>query len=1126
MALADRLLLTKTKPPRVGFQLLDRPRLLEVFNNYHTRKLTLISAPPGYGKTVLLTQFANRAEGHVIWYQLDPIDNDPAFFFHNFIAGIAAQLPNFEPEILNLVERNLDLSKETRRIAAVMSNILTTILNKKLVFIIDDYHTITEPTIHSFMGHLLEYLPENVHLIIASRTKPSLNLNRLKLSGLVKEIGPDELSFNHQEICEFIKSISNAPVHYKLATFLEERTAGWPAALRLASLSMETPGVQKETIRHQKPLNNKELYRYLATEVIEDMAKELTDFLIRISVLDFFTVKICNLFLECEDSLPFLETVERMNLFSIVNEGDELIYSLQPLFREFLQSRLKGIREEHFKKAGECYRDAGYPVKAVEYFLLANDYNSTLSIVEKLGATMLLHSQWQTVKRWLESIPDDLKPERPWLKLFEGAVSLNSGNLEDAANKIENAQNAFKTSYDKEGLLQAQLYRARLLRSQGQYQESIDLLENLLPELTQQKVSSWYGIILEYSLNSILQGKFTQTAHLLEQALIMAEEEGDARIVGQLSESLGFLYYARGNFSKALEVYQQAEEIASEHDRYTFSLRDSVAAIYYDRGDLEQALEYAQSDIEEKERLGMIEALPYAYKQIAMILADMGKISEAEEKFKQSIALPDQLGGETLFQALSLAVYSRYLSSWGRLDEARSMAEQALKLAKKQTEFIHAITMVSTASVYLDLNEFSITKELLCQSLDHLESIGSKDSIYFASALLAAVNRCTGDEKQAEALAVKCLNLAAEEYYLQLFLSKTDIMLPVLGTGLIRGIEVNFINEVISRLGSRSEKLLLKLMAHENPTVKQRVVTAMKLIGGGKICEALKTMLQDNDEEVRDLALAALQEISPSNQADLDQGASERLQIFSKENRADELEVHCLGSFLAIKNGKEIAWRTLRARDLLAYLVHNRGKPVTREMVWEELWPEADTEQASTLFHTNLYYLRRAIRSGSEKQPVKYEGKRYHLSQELFALDITKFETLAGSDQKTDKSVLEKALSLYQGNYLEDLDYPWVYAERERLSRMHLSLLNQLSQVYIEEEDLEKASACLRKIICLNPLLEESHVSLMQIYALMGDRLAVIQQYETLVSILDQELGVRPTTHTRDLYYRLCSNED
>jgi LuxR family transcriptional regulator, maltose regulon positive regulatory protein len=579
LALVDRTLATKMAPPRLGVQLIDRPRLWECFNNYHNRKLTLISAPPGYGKTVLLSQLANRADGHVTWYQLDPLDNDLAFFFQNLITGIARQLPDFEPEILSIVKRSPDLAKEARRIAAMMASVLSAAIKDELLLIIDDYHTINEMAIHVFIENLLEYLPDKVHMVLAGRTKPPFSLTRLKLSGLVKEISPEELRFTRDEIADFLQIESGEPILDQLVSLVDEKTAGWPAALRLASLSMASTNTLNLTDIYKKPLNNTELYRYLATEVMDSITEEMSHFLCELSVFEFFTVKICDLFWEQGNFIALLDMIERMNLFSIVQEGDELVYSFHPLFREFLQSRLIGDSRDYIKKAGNCYLAAGYPIKAIEYFLQANDFETALPLVENLGADMLLHSQWQTFKRWLSIIPEEQKSDRPWLNLYEGAVSLNSGHLEHAAKKINEAETAFYAVSHPEGLLQSQLYRARLLRSQGQFDESINLLENLLPKLAKQKVSRWYGIILEYSLTSILQGRFRQTARTLEKALSMAEDEGDVRIVGQLTESLGFLYYARGNFSKALEIYQRAEEIASEDDRFSFSNRDSVAAI-------------------------------------------------------------------------------------------------------------------------------------------------------------------------------------------------------------------------------------------------------------------------------------------------------------------------------------------------------------------------------------------------------------------------------------------------------------------------------------------------------------------------------------------------------------------
>ncbi len=232
------------------------------------------------------------------WYQLDPLDNDLAFFFQNLITGIARQLPDFETEILNIVKRSPDLAKESRRIAAMMASTLSATIKDELVLIIDDYHTINEIAIHIFIENLLEYLPDKVHMVLASRTKPPFSLTRLKLSGLVKEISPEELRFTRDEIAVFLQIESSKPVFDQLVSLVDEKTTGWPAALRLASLSMESTSSLNLTDIYKKPLNNTELYRYLATEVMDSMTEEMSHFLCELSMFEFFTVKICDIFWE------------------------------------------------------------------------------------------------------------------------------------------------------------------------------------------------------------------------------------------------------------------------------------------------------------------------------------------------------------------------------------------------------------------------------------------------------------------------------------------------------------------------------------------------------------------------------------------------------------------------------------------------------------------------------------------------------------------------------------------------------------------------------------------------------------------------------------------------------------
>jgi DNA-binding SARP family transcriptional activator len=905
---------------------------------------------------------------------------------------------------------------------------------------------------------------------------------------------------------------------------LEEETGGWPAALRLAGISMAGVKARQRAAAGRSVPHRKEIYQYLATEVLNNLAEPLRQFILATSVLDILTPEICNLLLGGNDATQILESLDTQNLLSTYLEGEEEVYRYHHLFRKFLQSRLGERRNELVQKAGQCYLQFGYSARAVECFLTAGDYSQALLAIERVGARMLLHSRWQTVRRWLQSIPDPLKRERPWILLFEGVICINNGRLDKAEAFITEAASSFIESKDQDGAFQAHLYRARILRSRGDYEESAQLLEQILPELSLRPIAEWYDMAMEQSLSLSLRGELDKAERLLNQALNIAEREGEVTIAAQLAERLGELYFVKGDYSKAVTVHQRATEMASEQDRLSFLLRDSIATIYHDWGDLEQALEYAQNSIKAKEHLGLTEALPYAYQQLAFILGSLGEYAAAEEKYQHSIALAIELGGETFFLARSKVLYGRFLGTQDRLEEARALVDEALLIAKAQSEFIYALCQQATAPVYIRMGELQEGTRMLEQALDVLERIGAKYSVCVTCAVLALVYRQSNNQIAAERMSERCLQLAAPENCLQFFLANPEMMHPVMKLGLVKGVELDFISEIIRRQGSVAMELLLELVNHTDPLVRQRIIQPLTLVGGEDASLAVRKLLNDADESVRDYALAATRTFTVPDKPEMRQEKeADHVNRFAKNT---PLTVQCLGPFNVLSAEKDVVWRTTKARDLFAYLIHHRDKPIQKERILDELWPDADPEQSSTLFHTNLYQLRKAVKTTDGRQPVRHKGGQYRLDPEMLTNDIENFESLVRILDQGDITELEKAVSLYRGEYMEGLDYEWVIAERERLSQLYLSVLDHLAHRYAEKGEYAKAATYLRAILRTNPLLEEAHALLMTVHARMGDRLAVLQQYETLSQVLEQKLGIDPSPKTRELYYKLCSDEE
>ena len=1141
MAFSDHILNTKLQAPRFGVKLLERPRVLEMLKKYPSRKLTLVCAPAGYGKTVLISQFTEKISSPTVWYQLDQFDNDLNLFIQHLLTGLDRHLPGVLTDMLYVVENNHNNSNgETYRIATALVNSLADRLDKELLLAIDDYHAIEEEKVHKLMEHMLYYLPDNMHVILTSRMKPSLNLKRLRLSGLMEEIDLEKLRFTREEIANFLSTELKESVSDETVTFLEEKTGGWPAALRLAWLAMSSDPESYKQERIVDLPSQKEIYDYLAAEVLYQLPDELHDFVLSTCVLDMMTPKICDLFMERTGSKQLLEDLKSRNLFVTAMEGQDLIYRYHSLFKEFLQSQLNEDKKiKLFEKGGYSYLHAGYLSEAVECFIQAGSFAQALSIIEKTGSKMLVYNRWQTVQRWLENIPAYLRKARPRVLLLEGAIYLNHGDLNHGEALINEAASTLSDSTDHEGECQARLYQARALRSRGKYKSSLEMLEQVLPELSKLPIANWYDATLDQSLILIMQGEFTKAKNLLELALARAEDEGQIRIAAWLSERLGLLYYFKGDYSRSVEVQQRAVEMAPMQDRLSFSLRDSMAAIFYDWGDLDQALDYAQNSVKVKERLALTEALSYAYSQLALILESTGQTEAAEEKFLYSIDLARKIEGEKFFLPLVLVYYTRFLRNQGRIVEARSLGKKALDISSEQTEFMHAISKEMVASVIYEAEELQESAVMLRESLETLEKIGAKYFLFYGKSYLAAIYRRQGYQKEADSLAKDCLKLAGPENYLQLFISHRDMMLPVVRTGLICRIELDHVYEIIRCLDTAAEELLLELCHHEDYQVRYRAVKAISQVEGKNFTTTLEKLVNDPHEKVREQALVALAALKKESYPKTrEKSREEEPSAFTKKIHASKeplLKVQCLGTFKVFIDGKEVIWRTSKARDLFAYLFHHREKPVLKDKILEDLWTDSTPERASTLFHTNLYHLRRALKPNPGKQMVKHKGKQYYLDLDMLSSDISFFETLASSSEKeietetakvSELERLERAVSLYQGEYMGNLDYPWISAERERLNQMYISLLDELVQHYVKSENFEQAASCLRTILQYNPLLEDTHAYLMQIYAWMGDRMAVMQQYQTLCEVLDQEMGIKPSSKTRQLYYQLCSEEE
>lgn len=567
------LLQTKFSIPAVQAALVARPRLLARLDGAvqdEVRRLTLVSAPAGFGKTTLLSSWARECEASVAWLTLDEGDNDPVRFLLYLVAALRQVSADIGPEAAAQLQTPRPLPP-----AQVLTSLINDVLEvfpegeaRRLVLILDDYHLITLQRIHDALAFLIDHLPQQMHMILATRADPPLPLARLRGRGQLMEIRQADLAFGPDEARDFLNKVMALDLGGNAVDALNRRTEGWAAGLQMAALALRGSRLQEGGDRELIASfggSHRYILDYLTEEVLQQQSQEVRTFLLQTSVLDRLSASLCDAVTAGHNGRAILERLDDDNLFVVALDEERQWYRYHRLFADLLRARLQQEMPEEISnlhlRAAEWYEERHELAPAIHHALAAQALSRAAGLVEQAAPATLQRSEVHTFLRWVDRLPAELVRRRPALTLYAAWASLFSGvSREQVVQELEAVPTDEEPWAARAGLLTAfdLLFQGQLARAQALSRRALERLP--AADTFWRDIASW---ILSMALSS--SGDAVVDEERLLRLSRQAQESGDLMIAASTLCALAGYRRRQAQLYRARETYRQA--LALAHDK-------------------------------------------------------------------------------------------------------------------------------------------------------------------------------------------------------------------------------------------------------------------------------------------------------------------------------------------------------------------------------------------------------------------------------------------------------------------------------------------------------------------------------------------------------------------------------
>jgi ATP/maltotriose-dependent transcriptional regulator MalT/DNA-binding SARP family transcriptional activator len=1100
--------ISKISPPRLP-RILDRSRLIQRLEENQDKKLILILGQAAQGKSTLAASYAQKSEAPWAWMNLGIEESDPVNFFYLLVQSLQHALNDVDLSPIQDYPAKAMGPREEIPLYREWTHALFDRIPVPIRVFLDGLDRLApDAPSYQFLQVLLDNEPPDISFVMLSREMPPLEIQRLKMSRKAAIIDNKELAFRPDEVKAFFRDTRGISFTAGQLKKIHQASEGWIGGLILLCEYLDRlPRDQRneyiaEILSEQF---KEEVFKYFGEEIFSSQPALVRDFLIKSAMFETIDPGLIKDFIETENAEKILQGLSRRNLFvvSVFDSQKGQLFRYHQLFRDFLQTKLASQIDNKsqralFLKAGNLLEQKEDLEESVKFFLEGKAYAQASSIIKQIGMDLVKKGRTGDLAQWLQTLPEDLIQEDPWL-LFYLSMTRRFTDMEENIRRLQKAVSLFDYQGDVRGhlislafLIETSFVRGRdliplrVLLEQG---------EMLLQTFSDNRYPYEMAILwLQVGFGFILRGGNPRKGFsACEHSYLISKNLGDLQL------QFNSLVYALmalallGEWGPAENTLEKINKLMEKnaYPELQFMFQINYIQFCICSGDFKKAQHVIQSALAGTKEHGLIYLYPPSLMHDLMLKVYLDEYAKAEEIANRLIRFSSSMDNMFLQGVASLLLGISFYRK-GDFQKCKGSIEYSRKIlssdeARSETHLY--ATKIMMGLIAYQLKEEENAEKELQEALDYFSDISSYHYLVDIRFALSFLTYKRGQVTEATAHLLSGFNIVKKNsYYHFWFLNQSDLL-----KACTLAIEL----EVREAMDYAAHLLCTRLAPQAGPEIER--------------------LLQHSKPKIRKKAKEIRQAIH--------------------RTKMPHVRIKTLGGFGVFRDDFPIQdkkWQGNQPKRLLKAIIARGSGSVSKEIIIEDLWPEGRPKAVEKNFKVTLHRLRKALEPKTEKtlgsSYIHLKDKFICLDKERCHVDVDEFLSLREKGkQKEKEGYIKEALSLYEesakrykGDFLvEDLYVPWAGVKREELRKKYIELLYRMAELQENRGASKKSTACYKKVVQSDPFAEKAYQRLMTLYSNRGKRSAALKVYEECKKALQTGLDTEPDELTTSLYKKI-----